>query len=416
MTESLIIHLRDGAAPQWMVCNEDGNVIVNAVSGELSQATAMSLGRRVVVILPASEALVADSEAPAKSAAKLAQVIPYALEERVADEIESLHFALGERDATSGRVPVVVIERARIDARIAELRAAGLSPTAVYSEASLLPSMPGQMIALLDGDTLSLRTADSVPLVMPALSINDAFEMALATQVAPVAGLEAAPLGLLLYAGHDEWQAHEQTVDAWRDRFTGVKVQLLPSGPLSVLAPAAASGEAVNILQGPLAVASPLQTGWRAWRVAAVLAGVLLCLHLGSRVFELQRLKKTEATLDLGIEDAFRAAMPGQQNATNARRRVAQRLDEINSGGGGGNLLPALSALANARSAAPTTTIEGINFRDGVLDLRVIAPDAASLDAIGQQLRAGSWQADIKDLTQSGDSYRGRLQIRKAGA
>ena len=29
MTESLIIHLRDGAQPQWMVCNEDGNVIVN---------------------------------------------------------------------------------------------------------------------------------------------------------------------------------------------------------------------------------------------------------------------------------------------------------------------------------------------------------------------------------------------------
>ena len=416
MTESLIIHLRDGAEPQWMVCNEDGNVIVNAVSGELSQATAMCLGRRVVVILPASEALVADSEAPAKSAAKLAQVIPYALEERVADEIESLHFALGERDATTGRIPVVVIERARIDARIAELHAAGLSPTAVYSEASLLPAMPGQMIALLDGDTLTLRAAESAPLVMPALSINDAFEMALATQVAPVAGLEGAPLGLLLYTGHDEWQAHEQTVDAWRDRFTGVKVQLLPSGPLSVLAPAAASGEAVNILQGPLAVASPLQTGWRAWRVAAVLAGVLLCLHIGSRVFELQRLKKAEATLDVGIEEAFRAAMPGQQNATQARRRVAQRLDEINSGGAGGALLPALSALANARNAAPTTTIEGINFRDGVLDLRVIAPDAASLDAIGQQLRAGSWQADIKDLTQSGDSYRGRLEIRKAGA
>ncbi len=416
MSESLIIHLRDGAAPQWMVCNEDGNVIVNAISGELSQATAMAIGRRVAVILPASEALVADSDAPAKSTAKLAQVIPYALEERVADEIESLHFALGERDATTGRVPVVVIERARIDARLAELRAAGLHPNAVYSEASLLPAMPGQMIALLHGDTLTIRTAEAAPLVLPALSINDAFEMALATQVAPIAGLEAAPLGLLLYAGHDEWQAHEQTVDAWRDRFTGVKVQLLPDGPLSVLAPAAASDDAVNILQGELAAASPLQTGWRAWRMAAVLAGVLLCLHLGARVFELQRLKKTEAALNVGIEEAFRAAMPGQQNATNARRRVAQRLEEIRGGGGGGALLPALSALANARTAAPTTTIEGINFREGVLDLRVIAPDAASLDAIGQQLRAGSWQADIKDLTQSGDSYRGRLQIRKAGA
>lgn len=413
--ESLIIHLRDGAAPRWMVCNSDGHVIVNPVSGELSQATAMSTGRKVAVILPANEALVSESDAPAKSASKLAQVIPYALEERVADEIENLHFALGERDSATGRVTVVVIARARIDERLAELRAAGLNPSAIYSEASLLPAMPGQMIALLDGDSLTLRPADGAPLVMPALSINDAFEIALASQPAPIPGLEAAAPGLLIYAGHDEWQAHEQTVDAWRDRFTGVKVQLLPDGPLSVLAPAAASGDAVNILQGSMAVSSPLEQGWRAWRVAAVLAGVLLCLHLGSRFFELQRLKKTEATLNASIEDAFRSAIPGAQSTTDARRRIAQRLDEVRSGGGGA-LLPALAALAVARNAAPSTTIEGINYREGVLDLRVIAPDAASLDAIGQQLRAANWQADIKDLTASGDSYRGRLQIRKAGA
>ena len=413
--ESLIIQLRDGAAPRWMVCNSDGHVIVNPVSGELSQATAMSTGRKVAVILPANEALVTESDAPAKSAAKLAQVIPYALEERVADEIENLHFALGERDSVTGRVPVVVIARARIDERLAELRAAGLNPSAIYSEASLLPAMPGQMIALLDGDSLTLRSADGAPLVMPALSINDAFEIALASQPAPIPGLEASAPGLLIYAGHDEWQAHEQAVDAWRDRFTGVKVQLLPHGPLGVLAPAAAAGDAVNILQGSMAVSSPMEKGWRAWRVAAVLAGVLLCLHLGSRFFELQRLKKTEATLNASIEDAFRVAMPGAQNTTDARRRIAQRLEEVRSGGGGA-LLPALAALAVARNAAPSTTIEGINYREGVLDLRVIAPDAASLDAIGQQLRAASWQADIKDLTASGDSYRGRLQIRKAGA
>jgi general secretion pathway protein L len=398
-----------------MVCNSDGHVIVNPVSGELSQATAMSTGRKVAVILPANEALVTESDAPAKSASKLAQVIPYALEERVADEIENLHFALGERDSVTGRVPVVVIARARIDERLAELRAAGLNPSALYSEASLLPAMPGQMIALLDGDSLTLRSADGAPLVMPALSINDAFEIALASQPAPIPGLEASAPGLLIYAGHDEWQAHEQAVDAWRDRFTGVKVQLLPHGPLSVLAPAAAAGDAVNILQGSMAVSSPMEKGWRAWRVAAVLAGVLLCLHLGSRFFELQRLKKTEATLNASIEDAFRVAMPGAQNTTDARRRIAQRLEEVRSGGGGA-LLPALAALAVARNAAPSTTIEGINYREGVLDLRVIAPDAASLDAIGQQLRAASWQADIKDLTASGDSYRGRLQIRKAGA
>ena len=107
MSESLIIHLRDGAAPQWMVCNSDGEVVVKAVSGELAQATAMATGRRVVAVLPAGEALVTDCEAPAKSAAKLAQVIPYALEERVADEIENLHFALGERNAAAATFKVL---------------------------------------------------------------------------------------------------------------------------------------------------------------------------------------------------------------------------------------------------------------------------------------------------------------------
>jgi general secretion pathway protein L len=416
MNESLIIQLRDGAAPQWMVCNEDGQVVVEAVSGELVQATAMSTGRRVVAILPAGEALATESDAPAKSANKLAQVIPYALEERVADEIENLHFAIGDRDAVTGRVPVVVIARALIDARLAELRTAGLHPQAIYSAATLLPAMPGQLIGLLEGDTLTLRTADAPPLVLPALSVADAFEMALATQTSPVAGLEPPQPGLLLYTGHDEWAAHQDSVDEFRDRFTGVKVQLLPAGSLSVLAPAAAAGDAVNILQGALAVASPLELGWRSWRIAAVLAASLLCLHLGARFFELSTLRKSEASLDAGIQEAFRAAMPGQQNATNARRRVEQRLGEVSGGGATGTLLPALSAIASARSAAPGATIEGITFRDGTVDLRMTAPDAASLDAIGQQLRSSSWQADIMGGSASGDSYRGRLQVRKAGA
>jgi type II secretory pathway component PulL len=78
--------------------------------------------------------------------------------------------------------------------------------------------------------------------------------------------------------------------------------------------------------------------------------------------------------------------------------------------------LPALSAVATARSAAPSAKIEGITFRDGTLNLRINAPDAASLDAIGQQLRGANWKADILSGTASGDSYSGQLQIRKAGA
>src|SRR4051812_18722840 len=98
MAESLIIQLREGMQPQWMVCNEEGQVVVNAATGELPQAVPLATGRRVAVIVPGTEVLTTEVEAPAKNAAKLAQVIPFALEERVADEIEDLHFAIGERN------------------------------------------------------------------------------------------------------------------------------------------------------------------------------------------------------------------------------------------------------------------------------------------------------------------------------
>jgi type II secretion system protein L len=275
--------------------------------------------------------------------------------------------------------------------------------------------MPGQIIALLVGDPITLRSADSPPLVLPALSIADAFDMVLSTQMSAVPGLEAAAPGLLLYAGHDEWQAHQHTIDQLRDRFTGVKVQLLPGGPLSVLAPAAAAGDAVNLLQGALAVASPAEMSWRSWRVAAVLAGVLLCLHLGVRFYELSKLKAAETQLNASIEDAFRAAMPGQTNAVNARSRVAARLEDLRTGGGG-TLLPALVAIAQTRDAAPGVTIEGFTYRNGVLTIRVMAADTPSIDAVGQQLRAANWAAELKGVTSAGDGYRGSLEIRKAGA
>ena len=417
MAESLIIRLRPGEAPTWMVCNEDGQVLVHAVSGELIQAAPLATGRRVVALVSPGDALVTESDAPAKSAAKLAQVIPFALEERVASEIEDLHFAIGERSAETGRVPVVVVARERLDGWLAELRAAGLAPQAIYSEASLLPAMPGQVIGLLDGEFLTLRNAEGPPMVMPSMAVRDGLEMVLSSQTSQVAGLEPPPVGLLLYTTQEDWQQHGHEVEELRERFTSVKVQILPSsGPLGVLAPAAANGDAVNLLQGSYAVASPLQQGWKAWRIAAVLAASLLCVHLGARYFELTRLRKSEAALDANIQDAFRAAMPGQQNALNARRRVEARLAEVRGGGGGGALLPALSALARAKSAVPAATIEGMMYRDGTLELRINAPDAAALDAIGQQLRAASWQADIKGLTANGDGYRGNLQIRKAGA
>jgi len=130
-------------------------------------------------------------------------------------------------------------------------------------------------------------------------------------------------------------------------------------------------------------------------------------------VGELQLLKSRERQVDTSIRDAFHAAMPGEPSTLDARRRMEQRLAAARGAGGG--LLPALQALAQARDAVPGLAVQSLQFRDGALDLRLSAPDAASLDRLSQTLRRNGWQADLTGGGNTGSAYEGHMQVRAGG-
>ena len=98
----------------------------NVQSGPLDLAAAAAAGRKVIVLVPGTDALLAEPVLPVKSGAKLAQVVPFALEEHLAADVEDLHFAVGKRDARPG-TPVAVVSHARMEAWQALLADAGLA-------------------------------------------------------------------------------------------------------------------------------------------------------------------------------------------------------------------------------------------------------------------------------------------------
>jgi type II secretion system protein L len=171
----------------------------------------------------------------------------------------------------------------------------------------------------------------------------------------------------------------------------------------------------INLLQGRYIQQNTQAVGWRAWRVAAILLAALVGLHMAGKAGELFMLKRAEKTVDASIDQAFRAAMPGEQNTINARRRMEQRLASVRGGGGTG-LLPALGALVQARSAAPGTVLEALSFREGALELKIAAPDADSLDRINQSLRSSGWEADITGGNVVGQGYEGRVRVKPRGS
>ncbi len=410
MAETLLLRLPRATdeAASWLIVDARGAPVGPPQSGPLNLAVPRVAGRRVCVLVPGADVLLAEPDLPPKAGAKLAQLVPYALEEHLADSIEDLHFAIGKRSLETARVRVAVVARALVNEWLATLRAAGIVPDALYADSDLLPQNPGQAVALMEADAVFVRAPGASPVTLPADALGQALEIAQSG-----ADTASGARGLILYTGAAEWQQHAAQVEAVRANFDGIKVQLLTGGPLALFAQQLPAATAINLLQGEYTPETGRAVGWQAWRVAALLLAGLVALHIVGKAAQLHFLKTREHQVDASIRDQVRTALPGEPNLLDARKRMEQRLAVARGAGSG--LLPALQALAQAGAVAPGTSLQSVNFKNGSVEMKLSAPDASSLDHLSQALRSNGWQADLLGGTNSGHGYEGRIQVHANG-
>jgi type II secretion system protein L len=280
----------------------------------------------------------------------------------------------------------------------------------MYTESDLLPQNPGQAVALMEEDVVVVRPPMGSPVTLPVEALGEALEIA-QQQGSPELAATGVR-GLVLYTGAAEWHQHSSKIESLRERFDGIKIQLLSAGPLALFAQQLPIVTPINLLQGPYTPTTTRTVGWKSWRVAAILLASLVGLHVAGKAAELTALKRNEHTLDDSIGQTFRQAMPGERSTLDARRRMEQKLAAAQNGGGSGGLLPALQALVQARSVAPGATLQALSFRQGTIEMKIAAKDASTLDHVSQSLRSNGWQADLTSGNTTSSGYEGRIQIR----
>src|ERR1700687_681995 len=280
MAEWLILQLSRGPEERcgWMLADEHGQPLGAPRVGTLAQAAGEAAGRRIAAVVPSSDVLMTEVELPQKSGVRAQQIAPYALEEQLAADIETLHFAVGARDHRTGRTAVAVVTRALMDQWLSALKAEGLAPEVLCGQAVLLPENPGHTVVMLDGDTLSVRRAGQTPLALPAGDVAAALEASLRPGLIDD--------HLIIYATPEDGHRHSSEAEALRGRCASLKVQLLNAGPLPLLAPQLVTGRFVNLLAGDFGVRNSFGGDWRRWRLAAVLAVTLFAVHIAGLSLE----------------------------------------------------------------------------------------------------------------------------------
>ena len=142
---------------------------------------------------------------------------------------------------------------------------------------------------MLEADSLWVRRAGQLTQAVPADDVGAALEAVFETGLASE--------HFIFYASPHDWQRRSREIEALRDRCASLKVQLLNSGPLPLLAPQLVQGGFINLLSGEYAPKTSFGSGWQRWRLAAILAVALFAVHVGGLALELFQQQRSERRL-----------------------------------------------------------------------------------------------------------------------
>ena len=351
---------------EWL--RPDG-AVQRGTLGEL--AAQASGGARLVLVAPGERVTLHQVPLPGRKRAAWIQAVPYALEDLVVEDVESLHFALGDQPENGGLL-VAVIQQAVLREWLETCAQAGVIPAAVVPEPLLLPWEQGEWSVLLEAERVVARVGRW---------------QGFAT--------ERGMLELLLnHSLVEAGDARPQRLRVWGDpspdlAATDLALQIEDSRvePLAVFAAAYHPATALNLLQGPFSRRAHWGRWLRPWRAAAVLGGVLLLAQGILQIHERAWLRGEEAALRTEMERLYQEAVPGATRIVNPRVQLETRLRELQSGGGSaGTFLELLHQGGRPLTDFPEVTLRALGYRDGQLSLDLQGGSPAVLDQLQQRL------------------------------
>jgi len=391
----------------WVLHTASG---IQSAESPLAAVPRPAAGTRVRLLLPGDWVTHAAVVINAKSPRLIAQALPFALEESIAEEVEQVRIAHGARTADGG-VQARVVNRARLDALLAELKTQGIEVDAIFSEMDAIPQPHEGWVLLPLADTVLMRSAEEA-MSVDAAWLKDVLAAEAAVHVIDAPGAEAVlaelPSGCALTR------------------------EPAPQGAWVWLHQHLREAAAIDFLAGQ-GRGKAWGASLRPWAIPAALAASIVVAQLGLMLMQTQQAKQHTQAMQAEIERVAREAVPEVKRWVNPLSQLRQM---AKSGGGAstaaGEFLPLLAALSPAMNAQPAVRLGNVRYQSGtqpgakagksganssgMLDVQLTAPDAAALDAVQSVLKSQrGWQAELSGLRAEAGQAEARLRLKEIG-
>lgn len=329
----------------------------------------------------------------------LRQTIPYSLEEDLAEDVDSLHFALG--GIADQQVDVAVVKRELLEQWRDELAGQDLDIQQVYSELQLLPLEADAWTLLVRDGQWLLRYGISQGFAVDAENAGLTLQLLLDEQSVP-------PARLLVFAEPDQRDAITAQLPEmlrggveWQDEDYWHMVQRGFDQPVS----------RINLLQGDYAVSLPWKKWWRVWKVTAILVGVAVLFNIIARFVGIQVLEHRNLALRQETESVYRSVVP-RGAVMDPARQLRSKVEAMGAGGGE-RFVPLLDRVARVLVAIDGLQVQTLNYNEQQSEMRVtiITNGFNDVENARVSLEKAGLRAELTGSNAEGDKTRARLKI-----
>ncbi|CAH6912340.1 Type II secretion system protein L [Vibrio chagasii] len=366
MSEFLTVRLSsEPQSPvQWLVWSTSQQEVI--ASGELSswdqlgELTPYAEKRSCIALLPGNECLIKRVEIPKGAARQFDSMLPFLLEDEVAQDIEDLHLTILDKDAT--HATVCGVEREWLKQALDIFREANIIFRKVLPDTLALP-LEDQGISALQVDQHWLLRQSNYQ----AVSINEAWlAMFLQSDWVALDDEEQSPT-IFSYTALPSDDVQQQSGIEWQAKPAELVMSLLSQQAIT-------SG--VNLLTGTFKTKSSFSKYWRVWQKVAIAACLLVAVIVTQQVLKVQQYEAQAEAYRTESERIFRSVLPGKQRIPTVSYLKRQMNDEAKKYGGSGDgdsLLGWLALLPETLGQVKAIEVNSIRYDGNRSEVRLEA-------------------------------------------
>lgn len=370
----------------------------------------------LIGLIPGDEALFCLADIPAKQSRFINQALPFAVEEQIAQDIDTVHLALGRHTDDGYRVAAIDDERmgqwvglfsgwehARLDA--------------IYPDAALLPKTEGGWSVCLDGEVALMISDRGEWLSMRSANLG----MFAHTLAVPPSEEVVAELPVRLYATEAEYRVQQSVIGELKSPGRlSIHRETLELMPLELLAHAHHHhlSSPINLCQGKFSTrtnkASPLKPWKPLIAVAAVWFGIQVAMEVGMGWYY----ERKADNLEDQAMAIYREAFPGDRrtHAGNVRRVIEGQLRVAGAEGPDLDFITLMKYTGQEYSELPgsqSVSFNSVNFSRsrGELVVDVRADTYDRLSTLRNGLSNQGLEAQIGSVVNESSGARGRLTV-----